>query len=47
VESHRIYSLRARDIMNPDIVMVSPLSTVYEAVQKMIGHGCQVVSGPR
>jgi CBS domain-containing protein len=43
VESHRIYSLRARDIMNPDIVMVSPLSTVYEAVQKMIGHGCQVV----
>ena len=43
MESHRIYSLRARDIMNPDIVMVSPLSTVYEAVKQMIEHGCQVV----
>ena len=43
MESRRIYSLRARDIMNPDIVMVSPLSTVHEAVQKMIERGCQVV----
>ena len=43
MESHRIYSLRARDIMNTDIVMVSPLTTVHEAVQKMIEHGCQVV----
>jgi predicted transcriptional regulator len=43
METHRIYSLRARDIMNRDVIMVSPLATVYEAVQKMIEHGCQVV----
>ncbi len=43
MESHRIYSLRARDIMNTDVVVVSPLATVFEAVKKMIEHGCQVV----
>lgn len=43
MESHRIYSLRARDIMNPDVVLVSPLSTVHEAVEKMMAHGCAVV----
>ena len=43
METHRIYSLRARDIMNPDVLTVSPLATVYEAVQVMSEHGCQVV----
>ncbi len=43
METHRIYSLRARDVMDPAVVMISPLATVREAVQKMIEHGCQAV----
>ena len=43
MEAHRIYSLRARDIMNPDVVTISPLATIYEAVQLMTQHGCQAL----
>jgi CBS domain-containing protein len=43
MEAHRIYSLRARDIMNPDVVTISPLSTIYEAVELMTAHGCQAL----
>ncbi len=43
METHRIYSLRARDIMNPDVIVVSPLATVHEAVQTMTERGCQAL----
>jgi CBS domain-containing protein len=42
MEAHRIYSLRARDIMNPEVLVVSPLTTVRDAVEQMIGCNCQV-----
>jgi CBS domain-containing protein len=42
MEAHRIYSLRARDIMNSNMTIVSPLATVYEAVQRMVDCNCQV-----
>lgn len=42
MQPHEIYSLRARDVMNRSFVMVSPLATVQEAVEKMIACRCQV-----
>ncbi len=41
MQPQEIYSLRARDVMNRQIVVVSPLATVQEAVEKMIATGCQ------
>lgn len=43
MEEHRLYSLRARDIMNQDFVVVPPLATVQEAVEAMLGCHCQAV----
>jgi CBS domain-containing protein len=43
MEEHRLYSLRARDIMNQDFVLVPPLATVQEAVEAMLKCGCQAV----
>ncbi len=42
MEAHRIYSLRARDIMNPDVLVVSPLTTVHDVVRQMLACSCQV-----
>jgi CBS domain-containing protein len=36
------YSLRARDVMNRDFALVSPLATVQEAVEAMMACNCQV-----
>ncbi|MBM4458678.1 MAG: CBS domain-containing protein [Chloroflexi bacterium] len=43
METHRLYSLRARDVMNPNIVIVSPLATVQEAVETMVSQGTPTV----
>jgi CBS domain-containing protein len=43
MQPQEIYSLRARDIMNTNVVIISPLATVQEAVEKMIERGTQTV----
>ncbi len=43
MQPHEIYSLRARDIMNREFALVSPVATVQEAVERMIQHHCQAV----
>ena len=43
METHRLYSLRARDVMNSNIVIVSPLATVQEAVETMVSQGTPTV----
>ncbi len=43
MEAHRIYSLRARDVMNRNVAIISPLATVREAVEAMERCGCQAV----
>ncbi len=43
MEEHRLYSLRARDIMNQDFAVVSPLATVQSAVEAMLAHRCSAV----
>lgn len=43
MQPHEIYSLRARDIMNRQFVLVSPLDTVHDAILKIRACGnCQV-----
>ena len=43
MQPHEIYSLRARDVMNRQFVLVSPLDTVHDAITKMKACGeCQV-----
>ena len=42
MQPHEIYSLRARDIMNRSFVVVSPLETVQEAIERMVANDCQV-----
>src|SRR5512139_4086368 len=43
MQPHEIYSLRARDVMNRQFVLVSPLETVHDAITKMKACGdCQV-----
>ncbi len=42
MQPHEIYSLRARDIMNRSFVVVSPLETVQEAIERMVASDCQV-----
>ncbi len=43
MQPHEIYSLRARDVMNRQFALVSPLDTVHDAIQKMKAcGGCQV-----
>jgi CBS domain-containing protein len=41
MQEYEIYSLRARDVMNRHFIVVSPLTTVREAVERMIAAGCQ------
>jgi CBS domain-containing protein len=43
MEPLRIFSLRARDVMNPNLVTVSPLATVHEAVRLMKGRGVRAL----
>lgn len=43
MQPHEIYSLRARDVMNRQFALVSPLDTVHDAIMKMQAcGGCQV-----
>lgn len=42
MQPHEIYSLRARDVMNRDFVVVSPLASVQDAVEEMNRCNCQV-----
>lgn len=41
MEEHQLYSLRARDVMNRNVLIISPLTTVQEAVERMIESHCQ------
>jgi CBS domain-containing protein len=43
MQPYEIYSVRARDVVNRDFALVSPLATVHEAVEAMMEHGCQAV----
>lgn len=43
MQPHEIYSLRARDVMNREFAVVSPVATVQEAVEAMIRCHCQTV----
>jgi CBS domain-containing protein len=43
MQPHEIYSLRARDVMNRDFVVMAPVATVQEAVGAMIQCGCSTV----
>lgn len=42
MNAHEIYSLRARDVMNREFALVSPLATVQDAVNTMMACNCQV-----
>lgn len=42
MQPHEIYSLRARDVMNRNFALVSPLTTVQDAVEAMVSCDCQV-----
>jgi len=42
MEQHQLYSLRARDVMNRHVLIISPLTTVQEAVERMMESQCQV-----
>lgn len=42
MQPHEIYSLRARDVMNRNFALVSPIATVQEAVGTMLECNCQV-----
>lgn len=42
MQPHEIYSLRARDVMNRDFALVSPMATVQETVEAMMACNCQV-----
>lgn len=42
MHTHEIYSLRARDVMNREYALVSPLASVQDAVETMRACNCQV-----
>ena len=43
MQPHEIYSLRARDVMNRQYVLVSPLDTINDTIGKMVACGdCHV-----
>ena len=43
MQPHEIYSLRARDVMNRNFALVSPLETISDAIGKMTDCGdCHV-----
>jgi len=43
MQPHEIYSLRARDVMNRDFVVMPPVATVQEAVEAMLKCNCSTV----
>jgi CBS domain-containing protein len=43
MQPHEIYSLRARDVMNRDFVVMAPVATVQEAVEAMLKCHCGTV----
>ena len=43
MDAHQVYSLRARDIMNRHVALVSPLDTIQRAVEVMTACQCQAV----
>ncbi len=43
MEPRRIYSLRTRDVMNRNFSIVSPLATIHEAVEMMLGCSCRAL----
>ena len=43
MQPHEIYSLRARDVMNRDFVVMAPVATVQEAVEAMMKCNCGTV----
>lgn len=43
MQPREIYSLRARDVMNRNFALVSPVATVQEAVERMVECGVQAV----
>ncbi len=42
MHTHEIYSLRAREVMNRNFVLVSPIAAVQDAVDAMFRNDCQV-----
>ncbi|OQA41990.1 MAG: Hypoxic response protein 1 [Chloroflexi bacterium ADurb.Bin325] len=42
MQPRETYSLRARDVMNRNFALVTPLATVQEAVEAMLACDCQV-----
>ncbi len=42
MNTHQVYSLRAREVMNCQFALVSPLATVQDAVEAMQACGCRV-----
>lgn len=42
MQPHETYSLRARDVMNRNFALVTPLATVQEAVEAMMACDCHV-----
>jgi len=43
MQPHEIYSLRARDVMNRDFIVMAPVATVQEAVEGMMQCNCGTV----
>ena len=43
MQPQEIYSLQAREVMNRNVITISPLATVQDAVEKMIECGCGTV----
>ena len=43
MQPHEIYSLRARDVMNRDFIVMAPVATVQEAVEGMMKCNCGTV----
>lgn len=43
MQPHEIYSLRARDVMNRNFVVIPPVATVQEAVEAMMKCNCGTV----
>ena len=41
MQPQEVYSLRARDVVNRSFVLVSPLATVQETVEKLMACQCQ------
>ncbi len=42
MDTHEIYSLRAREVMNCNFILVSPITSVQDAVAAMLKNDCQM-----